>query len=378
MLAFGRRLGRKGTAGKGRNLPFFCVLLLLRPFSCKLFRFLSMSGGGEAIFFPPSDGGTPQPQANWSTLSITPQATWAAAASLIVPLAVFACVLQLGFQQRKALCWVMLGFGIVSLALGFLQIAQGPESVLRFYEFTNLTEAVGFFANRNHFAALLNVTLILSALWLAESVESSLGRGAAHTRAILWFAAAAVFLVAILVGLAMARSRAGIALAMAALIGIGFMALSPRGAGRAGEPRRDPRKGVGRVSLAVILLAVLFAVQVGLGSILSRFEDGVTDDLRIAFSRTTFETAIKALPFGTGLGSFVPVYAAVEKPDDLLWKASTAHIMILSRFFLKLALLGPLFSSFSSFGLAGDFTQFGFSPNLTKIPARQGLSAPRR
>ena len=63
-----------------------------------------------------------------------------------------------------SLCWLILGLGAVSLLLGFLQMTQGPASDLRFYEVTNPSEAVGFFANRNHFAALLNVTLIVSAL----------------------------------------------------------------------------------------------------------------------------------------------------------------------------------------------------------------------
>jgi hypothetical protein len=35
-----------------------------------------------------------------------------------------------------------------------LQVAQGPR-LLRLFAVTNLSEAVGFFANRNHFAALL-------------------------------------------------------------------------------------------------------------------------------------------------------------------------------------------------------------------------------
>jgi O-antigen ligase len=38
--------------------------------------------------------------------------------------------------------------------------------------------------------------------------------------------------------------------------------------------------------------------------------------LRVALNRTTFATVLKTLPAGTGLGSFVPVYAAVERTDD--------------------------------------------------------------
>jgi O-antigen ligase len=71
-----------------------------------------------------------------------------------------------------------------------------------------------------------------------------------------------------------------------------------------------------RVSLAVSLFALLFALQFALGSLLTRFEGDPFEDLRLPLNATVFETAFKALPFGTGLGSFVPVYAAVEKGQD--------------------------------------------------------------
>ena len=49
--------------------------------------------------------------------------------------------------------------------LGHFQVAQGQASPLRFYQFTNPTEAVGFFANRNHFAALIYSVVLLTAAW---------------------------------------------------------------------------------------------------------------------------------------------------------------------------------------------------------------------
>jgi O-antigen ligase len=295
--------------------------------------------GGKSLF-PNSDISTfAVPKSNWTTLSIAPQATWAAAASLIVPLSVFASVLQLGLRQRTALCWIILGLGAVSLLLGFLQMTQGPSSDLRFYEHTNPTEAVGFFANRNHFAALLNVTLILSALWFYPTIEAFLEDRALRTQSILWFLAAATFLVATVAGIAMARSRAGVILAMVALTGVVMMvAVQHRSPYTAIDCR--PQKGTRRVSFAVVLFAALFALQVGLGGLAARFESSILDDLRIPLARTTFETALKALPFGTGLGSFVPVYATVEKRQDVLAAfANRAHNDFVE-LFLETGLLG--------------------------------------
>ena len=62
-------------------------------------------------------------------------------------------------RHRLAFAWLLLFLGGLSLLLGFLQMAQGPGSGLRFYDVTNPKEAVGLLANRDHFAAHLYVTL---------------------------------------------------------------------------------------------------------------------------------------------------------------------------------------------------------------------------
>jgi O-antigen ligase len=245
-------------------------------------------------------------------VSLTPEASWAAALSLTVPLAVFAATVQLRLDQRIRLCVLLAGLGALSLLLGFLQVAQGSESFLRFYEVTNPSEAVGFFANRNHFAALLNVTLVLAAVWFWMAAEAASGWKAFESRSILWLAAAASFFVATASGLAMARSRAGMGLAIVALLGIVLMSFkqSPATGASRGQV------GGSRAVLAAALFAVLFAVQFGLGTMLSRFEGDPLEDARPALSRTAFKTAFEALPFGTGLGSFVRVYATTEKSED--------------------------------------------------------------
>ena len=133
----------------------------------------------------------------WATVSLTPQATWAAAASLVVPAAVFFGTLQLNLRHRLTLAWLLLALGGVSLLLGFLQMAQGPGSNLRFYDVTNPQEAVGLFANRNHFAAHLYVTLVLAATWYATTVGQTLKTKTLGSRSMLWSTAAAVFLVSV-------------------------------------------------------------------------------------------------------------------------------------------------------------------------------------
>jgi O-antigen ligase len=279
---------------------------------------------------------TPQGQEAWAwtTLSRTPQATWAAAVSLIVPLAVFGAVMQLGLSQRLMLCWLLLGLGGLSLFLGFAQVAQGPQSELRFYGVTNPEEAVGLFANRNHFAAHLYVTLALAAMWFQMTAATSLERGRLGTRSTLVFAAAAMLLVAIVAGLAFSRSKAGMMLAAAALAGLVAIALT-QGRTHPGGSRIGQR-----ATIAVLGFAAIFTVLFGLGRLLTRFEGDQAQDVRSALSQTTFEAARKALPLGTGLGSFVPVYAAAEKTEDMFeGYANRAHNE-LAELLLETGLLG--------------------------------------
>lgn len=256
----------------------------------------------------------------WRPLSLTPHLTGAALVSLLVPIALFLGVADLDAKARQRLATLITLLGAVSLVLGLLQVAQGPQSPLRFYEFTNPSEAVGFFANRNHFAALLSVVLLLGAAWLIASVNQThvLGRRAAGTRTIFVLAAAFVLIVAVMAGIAMARSRAGLLLAVAALVGIALMLLWER--------FFKDSSGRGRLVAVMLGFAVLFAAQFGIDRVMTRFEADPLQDLRLPLATTTIEEVGKTLPLGTGLGSFVPVYASAEKTSDLFsGYANRAH-----------------------------------------------------
>ncbi len=263
-------------------------------------------------------------QSGWRTLSLTPHASWAAIMSLIVPAAIVASVARLEARARLQLCGVVLGLGALASLMGFLQVAQGPQSALRFFAFTNDTEAVGFFANRNHFAAQLYVTFVLAVAWLAACARDSLQPGAHRTRAVFWLAVAVALLVALTAGIAMARSRAGLLLFMAAVVAIAATITVNRREILA-QPARGMR-GAGAILVAAIGFAVVFAIQLGLYRMLVRFERDPLEDLRIPFGWTTLATIRESMPFGTGLGSFVPVYATVERAGDVfVGYANRAH-----------------------------------------------------
>ena len=99
-------------------------------------------------------------------MSVSPQATWLSALSVIPALAIFLGVVLLGYHERRLLSLVILAMGFIGVFVGLLQVAQGPESPLRFFAITNPTEAVGFFANRNHFAAFLYCSILFAIPWV--------------------------------------------------------------------------------------------------------------------------------------------------------------------------------------------------------------------
>jgi O-antigen ligase len=260
----------------------------------------------------------------WMPISVSPVATALSAISLIPPLAVFAGTILLGYQQRRLLSLLVLGFGIISAFLGLSQIAQGPTSSLRFYQLTNATEAVGFFANRNHFAAFLNVLIVFAAAWVAEAAHTSLlSAGRFETGRLVAFIGGFTVLVLLVASQAMARSRAGLGLAIVALLGGMAVAFSDRRTTSGVTPTR--------LLLAAAVLAAMFAVQFTLFRLLERFAVDPLSDGRIIFARVTTAAAKLYMPVGSGVGTFIPVYAAVETPGDAFLDAyvNRAHNEIL-------------------------------------------------
>ena len=65
-----------------------------------------------------------------------------------------------------------------------------------------------------------------------------------------------------------------------------------------------------------VVVALFLAVAFGMGPLLERFSDDQAD-LRGATSVTVLEASTAYLPFGSGVGSFVPVYASVEPIDTM-------------------------------------------------------------
>ncbi|HVU21594.1 MAG TPA: O-antigen ligase family protein [Rhizomicrobium sp.] len=249
----------------------------------------------------------------WWPLTLSPASTWLSALAILPPAALFLATLSLSYRQRRKLSALVVVMGVVSAFLGLLQLAGGTHSALRFYAITNSTEAVGFFANRNHFAALLYVTMLFSICWTVEfatPLRAQSRRRLFDTHAIMGFAGFGIAFVVLLTGQLMARSRAGMLLAILAVLSSFPIIASDR-----------RMRSVGFVStkvfMGVAVATVVLSLPVALYRILDRFGVDSVTDARFTIVRNTTSAALAYMPFGSGLGTFVPVYQMFEKPGDI-------------------------------------------------------------
>lgn len=239
----------------------------------------------------------------WMPLSLSPPATLRSFLSLFPAMAVFLATINLGYRERRLATLGLIGFGIVCVPLGLAQIASGPDSRLRLYEVTNTMSAVGFFANRNHFAALLYSIVPFVAAWMICRIR------APDSERLGWVALIVVIYGIVILGLGMSASRAGIVLAMAAIVASILLTLRNRKRGR--------KNSASRAVFVAALLGACAVLQFGLAGILGRLQHDPLDDGRFTFAQATLRAAADVFPVGSGIGSFVPFYAMMETAADV-------------------------------------------------------------
>ncbi len=251
--------------------------------------------GRAAIAADYAATGIPPP---WVPISLTPFETQDVLPWLVPPCAMFLTGMSLRGRGRTAVCLAVPVVAVIAVALGLMQVLGGPESALRFYASTNLDSAVGFFANRNHQAALLVVALALSPLWVAVAARRAGGN------AWLGAAVAAAFQVLLVVGIGVTRSRAGVLIGLAVIPASGLITI-----------RWSANRSTRRAGLTLLAAALVGAALVGIfarGALVERFHAPLTTELRVQAAPTVLRAAAEYFPIGSGLGSFDPVYRAVE------------------------------------------------------------------
>lgn len=240
----------------------------------------------------------------WLQISLTGNGTVNALLALLPGFAAYALARQATERQMRTWLFLVFWAGLASAVLGLAQLASGTESDLRFYAITNADSAVGFFSNANHHASFLACCMLLAGYWLIERLSDA-RNGAEPATFAFFLTAVAIMAAAVL----FTFSRAG--LAFVALIVLAAVIFAAR---RLNLPRRKLIHGsiVGLLVIAAALYAFLSDPLVA-----DRMAVDIRGNGRLDLVPTFARIAFDYLPFGSGLGSFDPVFRAYETPSEL-------------------------------------------------------------
>jgi O-antigen ligase len=243
-------------------------------------------------------------------ISLDPSATWLSVLALLPATAIFLAILSLDQRSRRVLLLLLFVIVFASVVLDLLQTMDGEGSPLRFYAITNQDRAVGFFANANH-----NATFLYSAIPFAVAWAIGLVLDHRRNRAI-GLALLVLLLFMVIIGVIVTRSRAGMVLLIVASFS-GVLLAWRHDRGRSG--RRLLGSAIG-ASVVVLLIAF----QLGFVGFTQRFEQSGIEEIRWPVAQITSRAAIANLPFGSGFGTFVPVYEKFA-PRTLLRTSYVNH-----------------------------------------------------
>lgn len=245
----------------------------------------------------------------WRPISLTPDLTLASLAGMIVPLAVLIGLASVSRERSFALIPGLVIGTVLSIVLGLAQIAGGERSAFYLYQVSSFATPVGFFANRNHQAVLLAMAIPIIAVWINFPRESD-------RYALLRYGIATSLILLLVPVLAITGSRAGLALAvLGAFFAVNQARMAPIPISTAHR-----RVLVGIAAGGLALCAALLAILIAQGrdeAIRRTITTALEEESRLRFVPTMLEMLRDFFPFGSGFGSFDPVFRFYE-PYELL------------------------------------------------------------
>ena len=243
---------------------------------------------------------------SWRPISLSPPRTLASLLSLFPPLLLLLMTAALAPEKRRWLIAAIAGMAILSALFGAVQLAAGPAAP-RLYAASHEFVVTGFQANRNSTADVLLIGLVaLAATALAFPQAAGTKPGGERTpRTGGWWLGGLGLLLCL--GTVLTASRTGIALLPVALLACWFL-LRRGGAGRARERAAALAAGFLAAALAG---AFLLRNNTALKTVAARFDFvGVS---RLDIWADSLFVVQQYWPFGAGMGTFIPSYAAAER-----------------------------------------------------------------
>lgn len=237
------------------------------------------------------------------SLSLVPYRTLLAGLALLPVIGMLLATLSLPQRQLGVLTYVFLGIASFQAALGLVQYGSGAEWAF-FWDQPD-GNATGTYANRDHFAALMELAIPL-ALGLAAyhihppRTERSSPRQELFNQAVIFFT---LSIILILAGV-FSRSRAGVILTIVGILLSAFIFSRHVGG----------RQSAGLNTLLIGITAGV-ATSMGLAPVLNRFALDPMNDVRWEIFQAVVSAIKQFFPFGSGPGAFQSVFYAFQPPD---------------------------------------------------------------
>ncbi|MEO7634713.1 MAG: O-antigen ligase family protein [Sphingomicrobium sp.] len=236
--------------------------------------------------------------------SLAPYRSLATLFSWIPPIALFCAMVRLEAYRASWMCAAVVAGTGAGIVLGALQVASPADATSSWYLFADSSfgSAIGFFANANHMADQLVITLPFLAALAAAARGSD---QQLYTTVVASVAAAAIV---VIVGIILNGSLAGYLLLLPALAGAGLILLPPR------SPLRVWAAGAAGL---LLLAAVAGIATTAVGSNRLSAEAATSVQSRAEMVAVGAQAVRDFMPLGAGLGTFPDAYHLYEDPASV-------------------------------------------------------------
>ncbi len=254
----------------------------------------------------------------WMPFSVDPIRTLLALTALIVPIIVLTIGWSLSLGRLSLVAWSIVAFGLVTLAIGAVQVTSNGTAGTIFQEGGPTSLLLGTFANRNSTGLLLIFALALAVVLPAPKpspmvLPVRLGICVLLVLAIVLTRSRTAFVltaIPIVLGLIRAYSHARMS--------------KPAGPSRSWLARPATALLGSVVLLAVAASALVVAAPGRLGQTLERFEN--IEEARLYIWEDATYAIDRYWPLGSGMGTFEDVFQVDESLENLTRRrAGRAH-----------------------------------------------------